>query len=189
MILTKSIKEAKHTIALLIAIALQCSLRNVLPAAAYVDFPLIVIIYAALQRDAIRAMVYASIGGIAIDALSGGLLGAGGFSKTLTAFVVAEIARRVVLDNPLLRIPVLAGASLLKDVLYFSLHRLLGQSPTSPIVETMAYDVIGTTVAGTILMFTVMYFLSERTKNRRNFFGPKRQTGRRNPIRLGRRAG
>ena len=116
MILTKSIKEAKHTLALIVAVALQWSLSSRFPALAYIDFPLIVIVYAALQRDAIRAMLYASIGGIAVDALSGGLLGAGGFSKTLTAFIIAEIARRVLLDNPLLRIPVIAGASAFENI-------------------------------------------------------------------------
>lgn len=188
MNLTKPIKEAKHTIALLIAIALQWSLPNIIPALGFVDFPLIVIIYAALQRDAIRAMIYASIAGIAIDALSGGLLGAGGFSKTLTAFAVAELARRVVLDNPLLRIPVLAGAVAFEDIIYYFINRMLGQIPTNAPVETVAYGIIGTTIAGTALMFFVMMFLSERTKGRRNFFTPKRQAARRTNIRLGRRA-
>ena len=96
------------TVFLIIAIALQWTLRNLFEAAVYVDFPLIVVVYAALQRNAIRAILFGTISGIAVDALSGGLLGASGFSKTLIAFIVSEIARRVYMDNLVLRIPVLA---------------------------------------------------------------------------------
>ena len=39
------------------------------------------------------------------------MIGAGGFSKTLTAYVIYFAATRVNLENPLLRIPVLAAAS------------------------------------------------------------------------------
>src|SRR4051794_10764920 len=98
------------TIALIIAIILQWTLRNVFPPLAYIDFPLIIIVYAALQRNSIRALLFGTIAGISMDALSGGLLGSNGFAKTLVAYIVSEIARRVYLDNLLLRIPVIAGA-------------------------------------------------------------------------------
>jgi len=179
------------TIALIIAIVLQWTLRIVAPQLAFVDFPLIVIVYVALQRDSIRALIYATVAGVAVDAISGGLLGASGFSKTLTAFLVFELARRVLLlDNPLLRIPVLAGAVLLEDSIYFAINRLLGQPPSSPFVETVAYSLIGTTITGTIAMLLLEYFFSERARisRRSSAAAPRRQvSARRNPIRLGRR--
>jgi rod shape-determining protein MreD len=61
---------------------------------------LIIVVYAALQRNAIRAIIFGTIAGIAVDALSGGLLGANGFSKTLVAYVVSEIARARLLRQP-----------------------------------------------------------------------------------------
>src|SRR6476659_7469024 len=96
------------TIALIIAILLQWTLRNVAEPFAYIDFPLIIVVYAALQRNSIRALLFGTIAGVAVDALSGGLLGANGFSKTLIAYAVSEMARRVYMDNLLLRIPVIA---------------------------------------------------------------------------------
>src|SRR4051812_6239811 len=93
------------TIALIIAILLQWTLRNVWEPLAFVDFPLIIVVYAALQRNTMRALIFGTVSGVAVDALSGGLLGASGFSKTLVAYVVSEIARRVYLDNLILRIP------------------------------------------------------------------------------------
>jgi rod shape-determining protein MreD len=173
------------TISLIIAILLQWTLRNVFEASAYVDFPLIIIVYAALQRNVIRALLFGTISGIAIDALSGGLLGASGFSKTLVAYIVAEIARRVYLDNLLLRIPVIAGACLLDDLVYYGLHRLLGQPPTGDVVVTMAYSLLGTTIVGTLTYMFLQNLSGQRTPRRkREVFAPRRQTRRRNPIRL-----
>ena len=176
----------KITVALILAVLLQWTLRNVAEPFAYVDFPLIIVVYAALQRNALRAIFFGAFAGLAVDALSGGLLGANGFSKTLVAFVVSEIARRVYLDNLLLRIPVIAGACLLDDIVYYGLHRLLGQDPSGQVLVIVSYTLIGTTIAGTMIYILLDYFLAERAKTRkREIFPTKRQTRRRNPIRLG----
>ena len=181
-------ENLKITIALIIAIALQWTVRNVAEPFGYVDFPLIIVVYAALQRNSIRALFFATIAGISVDALSGGLLGANGFSKTLIAFIVSEIARRVYLDNLLLRIPVIAGACLLDDLVYYGMHNLLGQVPVSPLLETIAYTLIGTTIVGTIVYLFLDSFSSDvLRKRKRDFFAPRRETRRRNPIRLGKR--
>jgi rod shape-determining protein MreD len=179
-------EQLKLTIALVIAIFLQWTLRNVAEPMAYVDIPLIVVVYAALQRNSIRAIFYGTFAGIAIDALSGGLLGANGFSKTLIAFIVSEIARRVYMDNVLFRIPVLAGACLIDDAVYFGLHKLLGQDPAGAFVPVVAYTLIGTTIVGTALFLVLDMLSADRISNRRReMFAPRRQTKRRNPIRLG----
>jgi rod shape-determining protein MreD len=181
-------EQVKITLALVIAVLLQWTLRNVAEPFAFVDFPLIIIVYAALQRNAIRALFFGTITGIAVDALSGGLLGANGFSKTLIAFAVSEIARRVYLDNLLLRIPVLAGACLVNNLVYYGMHRLLGQAPIPSAVTTIAYSLIGTTIAGTIIFIVLEgFFVPGVKKGKREVFTPRRQTRRRNPIRLGRR--
>lgn len=176
----------KLTIALVISILLQWTLRNVAEPLAYVDLPLIIIVYAALQRDAIKAVLFGTIAGLAVDALSGGLLGASGFSKTLVAFIVSEIARRVYMDNLLLRIPVIAGASLMDDMVYYGLHRLLGQEPSVSVVVTVAYSLIGTTIAGTLIYLLLDVSMTQRLRRpKREMFPGRRQSRRRNPIRLG----
>jgi rod shape-determining protein MreD len=182
-------EQVKITVALIIAIVLQWTLRNVAEPFTYIDFPLIIVVYAALQRNAFRALLFGTISGLAVDALSGGLLGANGFSKTLIAYIVSEIARRVYLDNLLLQIPVIAGACLLDDLVYYGLHRLLGQDPTVPAMITIVYTLIGTTIAGTIIYLILGSFFAEgaRRRKRSDIFTPRRQTRRRNPIRLGKR--
>jgi rod shape-determining protein MreD len=181
-------EQLKITLALVIAVLLQWTLRNVAEPFVFVDFPLIIIVYASLQRNAIRALLFGSVTGLLVDALSGGLLGANGFTKTLIAYIVSEIARRVYLDNLLLRIPVLAGACLLNNIVYFGMHQILGQEPIAPLVITTAYSLIGTTIAGTIIFIVLeSFFVPGVKKGKREVFTQRRQTRRRNPIRLGRR--
>ena len=177
----------KLTIALIIAVLLQWTLRNIWGSLAFIDFPLIVVVYAALQRNSIRAILFGSLSGLAVDALSGGLLGANGFTKTLIAYAVSEIARRVYLDNLLLRIPVIAGACVVNSAVYYGLHRLFGQTPSGDPVVIASYSLIGTTITGT-LIYMLLQNLSGRERGRRNkkreMFAPRRQTRRRNPIKL-----
>lgn len=175
----------KITIAIIIAIVLQWTLRNVAEPLAYIDFPLIIVVYAALQRNSIKAILFGTISGLAVDALSGGLLGANGFSKTLIAYIVSEIARRVYMDNLLLRIPVIAGACLLNNLVYYGLHRLLGQPPAGQVLVIMAYSLIGTTIAGTVVYLILdSVFVQKKRVKKRDMFSQRRQTRRRNPIRL-----
>jgi rod shape-determining protein MreD len=186
-------EQVKITIALIIAILLQWTLRNVAEPFAFVDFPLIIVVYAALQRNSMKAIFFGTIAGIAVDALSGGLLGVNGFTKTLIAYIVSEIVRRVYLDNLLLQIPVIAGACFLDNLLYYGMHRLLGQEPVAPFVTTIAYSLIGTTIAGTIIYLilnnlSVEGVLNRRSANKkREMFTQRRQTRRRNPLRLDRK--
>jgi len=178
-------ENIKLTIALIIAVMLQWTLRNVAEPFAYIDFPLIVVVYAALQRNSLRAIFFGTFAGIAVDALSGGLLGANGFSKTLIAYMVSELARRVYMDNLLLRIPVIAGACLLDDLIYYGTHRLLGQEPTGQVFVIISYTLIGTTIAGTMVYLLLDFVLTDKIRpRRREMFPARRQTRRRNPIRL-----
>jgi rod shape-determining protein MreD len=181
-------EHLKITISLIIAVLLQWTLRNIAEPLQYIDFPLIIVVYAALQRNSINALLMATFSGIAIDALSGSLMGANGFSKTLVIYLVIELSRRVYLDNILLRIPIIAGACLLEDIIFFGVQQLLGHQPVAPVIITIGYTLIGTTIIGTLIFFFLDSFYSSALKaKKREFFAARRQTHRRNPIRLGRR--
>ncbi len=178
-------EQLKIPIALIIAILLQWTLRNVAEPMAFVNFPLIIVVYAALQRDSIRAILYGTVAGLLVDALSGGLMGSSGFTMTVVAFIISEIARRVYLDNVLLRIPVILGACLLNLTMYYWLHRLFGQAPVGDVVVTGSYTLIGTTIAGTLIYMVLDSLSKDRfRRKKRDIFSTKRQTRRRNPIRL-----
>ncbi len=159
---------------LALAIILQLSLRSVWFPLSYIDFPLIVVVHIALQRDAWQALVVGTIAGLAVDAASGGLIGAGGFSKTLTAYVVYFAATRINLENALVKIPVLAAATVLDSAIYVFWHRSLNYPPVVPFIQTMSYRLIGTTIVGTFALYTLHSFFTQQASQRRQFASRRR---------------
>jgi hypothetical protein len=114
------------------------------------------------------------------------LVGAGGFSKTLTAYIIYFAATRVNLENPLLRIPVLAAGSLLDSAIYVFWHRVLGYPPVAPLMQTMSYKLIATTVGGTVALYLLDALVAERSAQRRQF-ATRRRVARRSTGPLRRR--
>jgi len=178
--------QLKIAAALAVAILLQLSLRAVWPPLSYIDFPLVVVVYIALQRHAWQALIVGTIAGLAVDAASVGLIGAGGFSKTLTAYLIYVAATRVNLENPLLRIPVLAAATLLDSAIYVFWHRSLGYASSAPFMQTMSYRLIGTTIIGTLALYLLDSLFTERARQRRSF-ASRRKGARRGKTAPGRR--
>ena len=161
--------KPKIALCVALAVGLQSSLRLLWEPLVYIDLPLIAVVYFALRRDPVQAVVIGAVAGIATDAFSSGLLGANGFAKTLTAYLIAALVTRIMIDNPLMRIPVLAGAAAFNTVVYLFLHRLFGQGALPAFAERMAYTVIGTTVAGTFISYGLDIFFSDRGRQRRQF--------------------
>ena len=163
-------RQLTIAVLLVLVVALQSALALWRPLG-YVDLALMLVVYFALQREPLQALVVGAIAGLATDFVSGppALLGAGGFSKTLTAYAVYFVAQRVMLDTTILRIPVLAGATLIDNLVYVGLHRLLGQKPTTPLVQALSYKVIATTIAGTILLSVYDSYFSAKARQRRQF--------------------
>lgn len=167
--------KLKLAVCVALAVILESSLRALWPPFVYADLPLVVVVYFALQRDAVMAVMIGTVAGLGTDVLSGGLLGANGFSMTLTAYLLAALVTRVMIDNPLLRVPVMAGAVAFDTVVNFFLYQLLGQPLGDPvggtIAETFAYRIIWTTVVGTALAFVLdmLFNVSPRLRQRRAF--------------------
>ena len=178
--------QLKIAAVLALSILLQLSLRVLWPPLSYIDFPLIVVVYIALQRDAWRALLVGTLAGIIVDASSGGLIGAGGFSKTLTAYIIYFAATKVNLENPLVRIPVLAAATVLDSTVYVFWHRLLGYPPTLPLMQTISYRLIATTIAGTLVLYMLDSVIADRSAQQRQF-ATRRRVARRSTGTLRRR--
>ncbi|HEY7786779.1 MAG TPA: rod shape-determining protein MreD [Pyrinomonadaceae bacterium] len=178
--------QLKIAAVLALAIVLQLSAREVWAPLAYIDFPLMVVVYIALQRDAWQALIVGTIAGLVVDAASGGLLGAGGFSKTLTAYIIYFAATRINLENALLRIPVLAAATVIDAAIYVFWHRSLGYPPTVPFVQTLIYKLIATTTVGTLALFLLNTVFNPQSTQRRQF-ATRRRVARRSTGSLRRR--
>src|SRR5437763_4798066 len=164
-------RQLTVAILLIVAIALQSALRAVWQPLGFVDFALVLVVYFALQREPLQALVVAAAAGLATDLISGppALLGAGGFAKVLTAYAVYFVASRVMLDTALLRIPVLVSAVLIDNLVYVGAHRLLGQRPPMPFVQSLSFKLIATSVAGSILLYLYDSYFSVKARQRRQF--------------------
>ena len=138
--------KLKIAVCVVFAVLLQTNLRLVWPPLVHLDLPLVVVTYFALRRDVVQALIVGFVAGLATDFFSKGLLGANGFSKTLIAYLIVALVTRVMLDNPLARIPVLAGAVALDAlIIVLLLPRLAnpevpgGSSPSrhnNPVLDT-----------------------------------------------------
>ena len=154
---------------LVVIIALQSTLRAIWQPFAYVDLALVLVVYFAVQREPLRALVVAATAGLVTDALGRGLLGAGGFSKVLTAYLVYFIAQRVMMDTTILRIPVLAGAAAIDNIVFVAMNRMLGHPSSVPFVQGLAFKVLATTIAGTLLLYSYDTYFSAKARQRRQF--------------------
>src|SRR2546430_14465061 len=97
-------RQVTIAILLVVAIALQSAMRAIWYPLGFLDLTLILVIYFALQREPLQALIVAAVGGLARDLISGppALLGAGGFSQVITADTVYYVGSRVMLDETLL---------------------------------------------------------------------------------------
>ena len=179
-------RQLKIAIVLLIAIALPSGLAAIWQPLAAFDLVLVMVVYFALQREPMNALFIGAIAGLATDALSRGLLGAGGFSKVLTAYAVYFVASRVMLDTTLLRIPVRAAAALIDNLVYFGMNRLLGQSTSMPFAQALSYKLVATTVLGTFLLYVHDNYFSDKARHRRQF-STRRRDARRSSGLFGRK--
>ena len=59
--------QIKIAVVLLVSIMLQLSLREVWQPLSYIDFPLVVVVYIALQRDAWQALVVGTLAGVIVS--------------------------------------------------------------------------------------------------------------------------
>lgn len=110
------------------ALFLQLLLTRYFAFFRYLDLALVVTVYFALQRVPIQGMLVGLLAGLAGDVVSGGILGVGGFSKTLIGYIIAISSVRLSLESPLARLAVVVLASVANTLLFVGLYQMLEQS-------------------------------------------------------------
>jgi rod shape-determining protein MreD len=112
------------------ALALQTTLAgltvgSVLP----VNLVLVAVVYGALAFGPVMGLMAGSAGGLAQDALAGGIVGIGGFSKTLVGFVVGVLGAQFIVAQPIPRFVMFVGATLLHELCFQALHAVAEARP------------------------------------------------------------
>ena len=162
----------KIALTIVVALLLQMLLPKYLSFFSYIDLPLVVTVYFGLQREPVLGMVTGMIAGVGGDAVEGGILGVGGFAKTLIGYVVGMASVKLSLENPLARLSVVAVASAANTALFVALHQMLDQS--LPYVSTWAefsatigWKVLGDSLASIVLFVVLDRIFSEKAAARR----------------------
>ena len=152
----------KIILTIFVVLLLQMLLPNYLSFFAYVDLPLVVTVYFGLQRAPMLGMLTGMALGLGGDRVGGGILGVGGFAKTLIGYLVAVASVRFALENPLARLAIMALSSATNTVLFIGLNLMLEQS----VSEVATYGALGRMVAwkmlGDTATATVMFIVLDR---------------------------
>lgn len=149
-------QNLKIVLTILVALLLQLVLPKRLLFFRYIDLALIVTVYFSLQREPVRSMFIGAFAGLGGDAVSGGIMGIGGFIKTLTGYLISVTSIKFSLENPLLRLAVVAGASVVNTFLFVGLNLMLEQdlpyiSNWSEFGKTLGWKALADTTTAMVL--------------------------------------
>lgn len=162
----------KTALTIVVALLLQMLLPNYLGFFQYIDLALLVTVYFGLQRAPVLGMLTGMIAGLGGDAVTGGVVGVGGFTKTLIGYLVGFASVRLSLENPLARLAVVAVASAANTVLFVGLYQMLEQSlphmsTWAEFGATIGWKVLADSVTSIALFIVLDRVFSEQAAARR----------------------
>ena len=145
-------KTAVVLVAIAAALVLQTALAGLMvgrPIA--VNLVLIAVVYLALSYGAVTGMLAGTIGGLAQDALAGGIVGIGGMTKTIVGFVVGVLGAQFNLSTTVPRLVMFVAATFVHEMMFVGLHALVGGRPfallySAALVQALVNGLVGVTV-------------------------------------------
>lgn len=108
------------------ALAVDTALaRYTVPQGPPVDLVLVVVVGVAIRAGAAPGLVIGTVGGLLQDALSGGVLGVGGLTKTMVGFLTGAAAQRFLVTSPVPRFVVFFVATLVHALAFAAVYAML----------------------------------------------------------------
>ena len=161
-------------VAIALALALQTSLaRFLVGGAAAVDLVLVVVVYVALTGGPVTGMLAGSLAGFTQDALSIGVIGIGGLSKSMVGFVVGAIGQQFIVTAALLRLVIFLGSSVAHAAIFMGVYVVLGLGSFPSPWASIFSQALGNAAVGMIACTIIEVFpvaverrrLSKRTRS------------------------
>lgn len=119
-------KVAAAVLALAGALALQSTLAGLtIQGATAVNLVLVAVIYIALAFGPVAGLFAGTAGGLVQDALAGAIVGIGGFSKTLVAFVVGVLGAQFIVAHTLPRLVMFVAGTFIHELCYQAMYALV----------------------------------------------------------------
>ena len=108
------------------ALVLQTTLAGMsLAGGTRVNLVLVAVVYVALAFGPVTGLFAGAAGGLAQDAIAGGIVGIGGLSKTLVGFLVGVLGAQFIVSTPVPRFLMFVGASLVHEACFQALYALV----------------------------------------------------------------
>ena len=144
-------KTAAVIVGLIGALALQTTLSGLMAGGAIaVNLVLVAVVYLALAYGAVTGVLAGAVGGLAQDALAGGIVGLGGMTKTLIGFVVGVLGAQFNLSTTVPRLVMFVAATFVHEVLFQGLHALIGGRHFSPLWSAILVQALVNALVGVI---------------------------------------
>ncbi|MDP9324605.1 MAG: rod shape-determining protein MreD [Acidobacteriota bacterium] len=112
--------------ALAVALMLQTTLAGMsMAGGTRVNLVLVAVVFVALSYGAVTGMLAGTVGGLAQDAIAGGIVGIGSLSKTIVGFLVGVLGAQFIVSTPVPRFLMFVGASFVNEVCYQAISALV----------------------------------------------------------------
>jgi len=152
------VKTLAVVLALGVALALQTILAGLfLGGRIVVNLVLVAVVYVALSFGPVTGLLVGMAGGLAQDALAGGIVGIGGLAKTLIGFVVGVLSAQFIVSQTLPRFVMFVAATFVHEVIFQGLHALLESRPMG-----LHYSAVLTQAVINGLVGLIAFWLVER---------------------------
>ena len=149
-------KTAGVLLALIMALALQTSLSGLtMSGAGMVNLVVVAVVYTALVFGPVTGMLAGTAGGLAQDALGGGIVGIGSLSKTIVGFLAGLLGAQFIVAQPLPRFVMFVSASLLHEISYQGLSALVELRPLRPAYGAVLTQAVINGIVGLAAFFVV----------------------------------
>jgi rod shape-determining protein MreD len=156
------LKTAQVLVGLILALALQ----TVVPAS-FLDPVLVVVVFTGLNFGPAAGLLAGSVGGLAQDALSSGILGVAGLSKTVVGFAAGAIGTLFIVQHVLPRLLLFVASTGVHGICFFGLYAMLQGRGVSVPTELLAAQAAGNGLMG-ILAFKLLEALPGFSDRRRS---------------------
>jgi rod shape-determining protein MreD len=118
-------RAAGVVMALGAALTLQTTLAGLsIGSGTAVDLVLVAVVYVALVYGPATGLAAGTVGGLAQDALAGGIVGIGGLSKTVIGFLVGVLGAQFIVAQPLPRFVMFVAATIVHELCFRGLYAL-----------------------------------------------------------------
>ena len=144
-------KAAGVILAIALALAVQTTLaRFVMRGTVAVDLVLVVVVYVGLTSGPVTGLLSGTAAGLVQDALSSGVIGIGGLSKTVIGFLAGFVGTRFIVAHPIPRFVVFVAATVLHAIVSIGLYVVLNLRQFGSPFVAVGGQALGNAVVGVV---------------------------------------